>query len=192
MVVPGSERGDADPSWSPDGAQLVFDSLRNELVPDGYARPEIYVADFDGVNLHPITYSTPDQLYTDVQIRSNYGRLIKSLLVLGDPIGVALDGRILAVLTHPAHSQADELYVYRDGLLAHLTVPGTSSSLAASGGRIVFAAGNTIRLVEPRTGTIRLLAFTRGELIGVGISGRRVTWAENVRKRGLIRTLVLR
>ena len=58
-------------------------------------------------------------------------------------------------------------------------------------GRLVYAAGRTVRLVDLGSGKVRLLTFTRGPVVGVAISGRRVTWAENNGRRGRIRTLVL-
>jgi hypothetical protein len=36
-----------------------------------------------------------------------------------------------------------------------------------------------------------VLAFTGGPVVGLTISGRRVTWAENVGRHGRIRTLLL-
>jgi hypothetical protein len=70
-------------------------------------------------------------------------------------------------------------------------LPGSATLLAGSGGRFVYSADRTIRLVDVRTTVQRVLAFTAGPIVGLTISGDRVVWAENVGNHGRIRTLLL-
>lgn len=194
-LVPGTRRSDGDPTWSRDGTRIVFDSLWNDLDGDGLAEPELYITDAAGGNLQPLTFYLPAEWYTELQVRSNYGRLISRTLIQGTPLGLALDGRFAAILTRGAHTQAVRLAIVGAGsgyLRRFLDVPANAPGLiAARDGRAVFAAGGTIRTVALASGQMRVAAFTRGNVVGVAISGRRVWWAENVGSAGRIRTLLL-
>jgi len=192
----GTLRGDGNPSWSPDGSRILFDSLRNDLDGDSYAEPEIYVMNADGSgNVLPVTHGIDDELVAQLDIRSLYGRRLSNVQLGGAPLGLALDGRFAAVLTQPARTGQKHLQIVdarRGEMLTSALVPSSSvGPLSASRGRVVFAAARTIRLVELGSGRAHLLAFTRGRIVGVAISGRRVTWAENVGRSGRIRTLLL-
>jgi dipeptidyl aminopeptidase/acylaminoacyl peptidase len=192
--LPGTGRGDADPSWSPDGSRIVFDSLRNDLVADERGRPDLYVTDVGGGNLHPLTYTMADEWWSAVQVRGSYGRLLSSSLVFGQPLGLALAGRFAVILTRGAHEQATQLKIEdaRTGLLLRsVSVPSTAHGLYARGGRVVFVAGRTVRLVDLRTGKARRLVTADGPVVGVAISGRRVLWAENDGSHGRIRSVRL-
>jgi TolB protein len=194
-VLAGSRRGDGDPTWSPDGTRIVFDSLWNDLDGDGYAEPELYASDATGGNLQPLTFYLPADWYTELQVRSNYGRLLSRTLVEGTPLGLALDGRFAVVLTRGAHATAVRLAIVGagSGQLRHfLAVPANALGLiAARDGRCVFVAGGTIRTVALASGQTRVATFTRGKVVGVAISGRRIWWAENIGHSGRIRTLLL-
>src|SRR5205814_7127132 len=144
---------------------------------------------------HPLNCSIPDELDSGLEVRSSDGRVLSTGRVLGAPLGLALAGKYAAILAQPASSDERRLYVV-DARTAQvgrtLTVPSNAAApVSASGARAVFAAGRTIRLVDLASGQMRVLAKTRGPVVGVAISGRRVTWAENDGKRGRIRTLSL-
>jgi TolB protein len=192
-LLPNTQRGDSDPTWTPDAKRIAFDSARNDLVADAYSRPELYVTDASGGAVQPLTFTRYDQWRGVLQVHSLNGRLLFAASTFNQPVGLALDGRYTALLSRPAHSQAAYLQVFRGKPGASLTtgVPGSAAFLDASGGRAVFAAGRTIRLVDLRTAQQRVLAFTGGPVVGLTISERRVTWAENVGRHGRIRTLLL-
>jgi hypothetical protein len=130
-----------------------------------------------------------------VQVRSLYGRLISTYDAFGEPLGLALTGRYAAVLTRAAHTGAKAIIAAdarTGGLLRVVSVQRNAAGpISASGGRLVYSAGRSIRLVDLASGRAQLLSFTRGAVVGVTISGRSVSWAENVGKRGRIRTLLL-
>jgi hypothetical protein len=141
----------------------------------------------------PLTFTKYDEWWGDVQVRSSTGSLSFGAQAFGEARAIALDGRYTAVLSRPAHSRAAYLQIFRGrpGTSFRTAVPGNATLLAGSGGRFVYAAGLTIRLVDVRTAVQRVLAFAAGPIVGLTISGDRVVWAENVGKRGRIRTLLL-
>src|SRR3954471_14997596 len=191
-VVRNTERGDGHPSWTPDGKRLAFDSLRNDLVDDAYARPELYAVDAAGGAVSPLTFTKFDEWDGVLQVRSTAGRLLFSRETFGEPRTVALDGRFVTVLSRPAHSRAAYVQVFRNYRSPFATgAPGGAVLLAESGGRAVFAVGKSIRLIDVRSAAQGVLAFTGGPVVGLAISGSRVTWAENDGKRGRIRTMLL-
>src|SRR3954470_556629 len=191
-VVRNTERGDGHPSWTPDGKRLAIDSLRNDLVDDAYARPELYAVDAADGAVSPLTFTRFDEWHGVLQVRSTAGRLLLSRETFGEPRSVALDGRFVTVLSRPAHSRAAYVQVFRDYRSPFATgAPGGAVLLAESGGRAVFAVGKSIRLIDVRSAAQVVLAFTGGPVVGLAVSGRRVTWAENDGKRGRIRTMLL-
>lgn len=193
--LPSTQRGDGNPSWSPTGSTIVFDSLRNDLDGDVYAEPELYSTPAAGGDVNPLTYTKPDEWTSPIQVRSVYGRLLASYTAFGEPLGLALSGRYVAVLTHAVHTGRLAITIASagSGRLIRTTIVQSSAtgSISATGGRLVYAAGRTIRLLDLASGKAQLLAFTRGPVAGVAISGRRVTWAEHSGKGGRIRTLLL-
>jgi TolB protein len=195
-LLRGTVRADGHPSWSPDGSRILFDSLRNDLDGDYYAEPEVYVTNADGTGAAvPVTHGIDDELVARLEIRSIYGRLLSIAQLGGAPLGLALDGRYAAVLTQPARTGQKHLQVVNAGtgeVIRSILVPDSAvAPLSAHRGRVVFAAGHTIRIADLRSGDARLLAFARGRIVGVVISGRRVTWAENIGRSGRIRTVLL-
>lgn len=196
-VLAGTAPGDDDPSWSPDGKRVLFDSLANDLDADHLPDPEIYVvaADGNGDPL-PVAYGIRDDVNSNVQVHNIYGRLLSVEALNGIPLGLALDGHYAAVLTQATRSTQRRLYYVRARTgeeLRSVQVPSSARGpLSASGGRVVFAAGRTIRIGEIRSGQVRVLAHAGGPIVGVAINGRNVTWAENTGKNsGRIRTLRL-
>jgi hypothetical protein len=99
------------------------------------------------------------------------------------------------VLTRSAHGDETRLAVFDAGTgkpLRIIAVPANATgSLAVRGGRAVLAIGRSIRSVDLATGSVRVLAFAKGPIVGVAIAKTRVFWAENDGKRGRIRSLAL-
>ncbi len=193
--LPNTERGDGNPSWSPGGTAIAFDSLRNDLDGNVYAEPELYSTPAGGGEVKPLTYTKPDEWTSPLQVRSLYGRLLSSYTAFGEPLGIALSGRYVATLTRAVHTGELAITVVNagSGKLIRTSVVQSSAtgSISASGGRLVYAAGRTVRLLNLASGKSHLLAFTRGPVVGAAISGRRVTWAEQSGKGGRIRTILL-
>jgi TolB protein len=187
---------DLAPAWSPEGRRLLFASLRDDLVSsDGSFESEIYVTSPEnGGAVQPLTYTRPDEWQSAGQVMSSRGRLLTSLSSKGTPIAMALSGTLAAVLTELATGRKQiQLFDARSGVSRGVAlVPrGRAAGLAASGHWVVFSVDRTIRAIDARTRTRRLLTRTRGMPIGLSVAGRRVAWAENVRGRGRIRTMSL-
>jgi hypothetical protein len=185
-----NHEGDRAPDWSPDGRTIVFSSTRNDLIGDDERyESEIYSIGADGRGLRLLTAARASEWTTAGEIRSAGGALIGTFAASGRPRAVALAGSTVALLA------ADELKVFdartgasRGGVRLP---PRARSDLGASGRWAVFSALSTIRAVDLRTRAVRVLARTRGTPIGLSISGRRVTWAENRGGRGRIHLVSL-
>jgi WD40 repeat protein len=193
--VKGTMRGDAHPSWSSNGTTIAFDSVRNDLVPDIYARPELYVTDPNGHRTRPLTYTKPDEWGSPLEIRSLKGRLISAAAAPGAPLGAALSGRYAAVLTRAAHTGAKTIALFdatTGDLRTLLSVhPNAVGTIAASSGHLIYFTPRSIRWVDFRTESGGVVVHTKGTILGASIFGRRVVWAENARRRGVIRSAPL-
>ena len=191
--VRGTRRFDGNPSWSSDGTRIVFDSLRNDLDLDAFAEPEIYTYWVTYKYTSSINFYNPDYVYSEAEVRSNYGRTLSRGQFYGNPLGIAVSGKYTAVLTQPPDSSQKQLWVLgAKGGSRLIRVPSSSvGPITASNGRLVFVAGRTIRVVDLKTAKMRLVAFARGPIAGIAISGRRVSWAINIARHGRIRTVIL-
>jgi hypothetical protein len=70
-----------------------------------------------------------------------------------------------------------------------LRTPPTSSAPSGSAG--VFRVGRSIRVLDVRSGTVRLVATARSLPVGLSIESNRVMWAEHFRGRSRVRALWL-
>ena len=101
---------------------------------------------------------------------------------------IALTPSVVAVLTSGATGTRIERFAAsREVALGRTRVATNASDLSASPFGIVYRTGRTIRTL----GRARPLAVAAATPIGLSIDGRRVVWAENVRGRGRIRTLLI-
>ena len=135
------------------------------------------------------------QAHTRCAVWTPSGRLLSNDVVAGAPLAVALDGHYFVVLTmEPATGAKTIVLVHAGsgGTLRTLSVPAeTNTLLSASGGRAVYAVGNTIYVLTLGSGTTQAIARVRGRIAGLRISGLRVSWAENTGGHGRVRTLML-
>jgi hypothetical protein len=135
------------------------------------------------------------QAHTRCAVWTASGRLISNDVVAGGPLAAALDRHYFAVLTMEPATGAKTIVLVHAGsgeTLRTISVPpATNTILSASGGRAVYAVGNTIYALTLGTGTTQAIATAAGRIAGLTISGLRVTWAENLGGHGRIRTLTL-
>jgi hypothetical protein len=113
------------------------------------------------------------------------GALVTSFATRGHPVDVALGPRLLALLTRSVGGAATiTLFDASTGVPLHVvTVP--AQSLLANGpirrGRLIYSNGRrAIRALDTASLTSTRLAVTHVEPLGLSISGRRVTWVENL------------
>ena len=172
----------------------MFDSLRNDLVRGPEQRPELYVSDVGGGGLHPLLYTRADEWSSVVEVHSASGRLLSTRTAFGAPLGVAVTGRYVAVLTEAAHTNAKQFEISdaRTGNLLR-TVPigwsGATGPLYGEAGRVVYRAGRALMLLDLRSGVRRRLAVPRGRIAGFALAGNRLYWAENGAHGGRVRSL---
>ena len=187
--------GDGHPSWSPTGTAIAFDSLRNDLVRDADAQPELYVADVNAREARPLTYTKRDEWASPLVIRSLAGRLLSAGVAPGAPLGVVLSGGYCAVLTRAADTGAKTIAILdaRSGRLHDLRPvdPDTVGPIAASGRRLIYFTPRSIHWIDLGSDNTGVVVRTNGTIVGASLSGRRVFWAENKRRRGLVRTALV-
>jgi Tol biopolymer transport system component len=184
----------ARPSWSPDGGTIAFGDVAPEEAFDR-RRAGIYSVAADGSALRKLA---PDG-QTGVDLRdARTGGRIASFLVPGDGYRLALSRSYAALFVRAASTQATLLQLYqpRTGTLVRsipvsTTIDARPSLAVSDDGIAVFAVGRRIRALDARTGAIRTLADARSRPIGLSIDGRRLAWAENRGRRGVVRALVL-
>ena len=134
------------------------------------------------------------QAQTRCAIWTTSGRLISDDVVAGGALRIALDGQYLGVLAMEPATGAKTIVVVdaaSGATLRTVSAPFAAWNLAASGGRAVYSADGTIYALTLRTGTTQAIATVPGSIAGLGISGSRVTWAENHGGHGRVRTLML-
>ena len=160
-----------------------------------HARAAIYVANADGRGLRKLATIRAPEDTSAVTVRSaSDGASSSSVNVIGNAQALALSPSILAALIRTssgAHIELRkplEVEPYRT-----LSVPrAIAPELTASGRRVVYRTGRTIRMIDAASGRVSVIATAVGNPIGLSIEGHRVAWAENVGSRGRIRAVVLR
>jgi WD40 repeat protein len=184
------------PDWSPDGRRLVAWSTRDDLRDDDSVEGELYTLNArDGRELRSLTAARAADWATLAQVRTASGRVLTTFESTGEPRAIAFSGSLAALLTIPrAGLGRIALFDARSGKSRWvLRVPRNAGlGLDMDGRWVVFSAGSSVRAINVRTRTSRVLARARSAPIGLSLSGRRVAWAENVRGRGRVRALSLR
>jgi hypothetical protein len=94
----------------------------------------------------------------------------------------------VAVLVRSGGSAHIDRYDSRSGaLIGRASVPAaTANEIGISDAKIVYRVNKAIRILNARSGVQTSLAVAKGNPICLGIEGRRVAWAENVKRRGRI------
>jgi hypothetical protein len=121
------------------------------------------------------------------------GSLVCSVHPKGRPIAIALSSTLFADLERTPLGLRLAWYAAGDcAPRGSVPVPlATSPELSASGRRIVFRDGRSIRVADAHTNAVRGVARAAATPIGLSIEGARIAWGENVRGHGRIRELLL-
>jgi hypothetical protein len=136
--------------------------------------------------------------YASVQVYDLAGHLISSVVPDGTPRAIALAWPKLAVLFEFVDGTREiQLYDARtggfwfsggDGVFTR--VPPTVTRVSLGIGGAVYSIGSAIYVLRDQTP--RLVWRAAAPPVGLSIEGRRIAWAENVRGKGRIRTLIVR
>jgi hypothetical protein len=126
------------------------------------------------------------------EIRSLNGTLMTSQSLNGTPTAIALSDRFVAVLVRKGGSAHIDRYDSRSGaVIGRASVPvAIADEIGISDGTIVYRVRKAIRILDARSGVQTSLTVATAIPIGLGIEGRRVAWAENVKRRGRIMSVI--
>ncbi|HLY95044.1 MAG TPA: hypothetical protein VKP14_09375 [Gaiellaceae bacterium] len=120
------------------------------------------------------------------------GKRLTQVSPQGTPIALALAPTFLATLERRSKGLVLAWYDTAGRPAGSIPVAAdTSAELSANSRAIVFHSGRSIRVVYPRTHTVRTLARAATEPIGLSIEHNRIAWAENIGGKGRIRALQL-
>ena len=115
-------------------------------------------------------------------------------MLSGQVMELGMSGQRAALLVRNGVRTRIELRNLRDGSRER-RVPlseATKSSISIAGTTVVFQVGNTIRVLDTRSGRISVVAVVRGWPIGLSIERNRVVWAERLTGRpDLIRSITV-
>jgi Tol biopolymer transport system component len=177
------------PSWSPDSTWLAV-----TRTPQGSSGSDIFLLRADGSAESRLTTAKLEPIAPTLQLRdARNGRLIARVAYGGQGKAVALSPLLVAVLAKDAAGTHVALYDARSGSPAGIVrVRGNATDLSISGNRVVFRSGRSIWLLDALKKHVSLLATAATVPVGLSIDGRRVAWAENLRRGGRIRALEVR
>jgi hypothetical protein len=144
-----------------------------------------------GRRLEPLATYGPNR---PIEVRDTVtGRFLAAFTPEGTVRAVALAPSYVAVLVEgPDETRHVQLYAL-DGqaLRATRVASRAADQLSASPWGVVVHDGKTIRLVDARSGAVRIVAVARSVPVGVSIESNRIVWAERWRGRSYIRALWL-
>jgi hypothetical protein len=112
-------------------------------------------------------------------VRSLSGGRIAGFVAPGNPQGVALGARAVAVLTRKGNLASISVFEAATGRL-RLAVPVNPNAALAheaiTGHRLILSVGRTIRSLDLRTYSIATLGIAAAYPRWLSVSGRRVAW----------------
>jgi hypothetical protein len=111
------------------------------------------------------------------------GRRLAAFAPKGTIIDVALTPRIAAVEVQRPRAVRIVYYTVRTGaMLGNVAAPrgAAEGPFVASGPLIAYTSGRSVRVVDTRRGTSRIVATTRVEPSWLSLDGRRLGWVEDV------------
>jgi hypothetical protein len=166
------------PTWAPDSRRIAYVSAQD---------------DKDNGDSHlfaPGTRAGTDtpRPQTPIVVTSRGGRR-KTIAPGGEAFALAVTGEMTAALVRAGSSWRIEISGNRARSVA--LRHGRPPRLAASGHTVVFRIRRTIYALDAASGELRVVARSSGTPIGLSIVGRRVAWAENLRRGARVRAVVL-
>jgi hypothetical protein len=116
-----------------------------------------------------------------VTLRSRTGKKLADFKPTSEPVKLAVTSRMVAALVKADGRWQIEVLapVHRLVPLAH-----RPTAMTASGSTLLLSVDRTIYLLAARSGPPRVIARAAARPLGLSIAGRRVAWAENLRRRG--------
>jgi hypothetical protein len=111
------------------------------------------------------------------------GRNVLDLALGDEVVAVLLGGRPLRIVRRDARTGA---------VLGSTAVPGETVSIDADGKWLALAALGEIHVLDLTTGRLNRLWVTRGRPLGLSVSNGRVSWVENVRRKGFVSSIAIR
>jgi hypothetical protein len=114
------------------------------------------------------------------------GASVGSFSPEGMPLAIAFSPSAVAVLESTASGRQIEFRTPAGALLRTVEVEAKATGLSTTNTRTVFRVGKSIRTVGVRMGSVRQIATAKAIPIGLSIEGKRVAWAENVKKHGVL------
>jgi Tol biopolymer transport system component len=169
----------SDPSWAPDSTALAY----------AWAHDEKDNGDSHLCTSRPGPCTRLPRPRTSIAVGSRGSRRTTNITPGGEALALAVTREMSAALIHAGTSWQVEIY----GKWARIVrlARGPARELSASGSRLVLRVGRTIYALDARRGSPRVVAHASGSVVGLSISGRRVAWAENVRRGARVRAVLL-
>jgi dipeptidyl aminopeptidase/acylaminoacyl peptidase len=174
-----AEAATLGPSWAPDSRRLAF--ARSREYED---EEDSHICTLSG----RLTRTPPPQ--TPIAVHSRTGRLVARIDPGGEVVSLALGRGVAAALVRRDGSRRVEIYSPRRSTLS-LGKSKAAVTLAASGRKLVVGVGRRILLFDLHSGRLALVAHASSTPVGLSLTGRRVAWAENVRRRSRVRGVTL-
>ncbi len=168
---------DYGPSWAPDSSRIAF-ARQQEAKDLGDSH----------IFLRPgrqLTWLADPR--TPVTLLSRTGRTLAHFEPRGRVAQLLVTSKIVVALSHENTWQI-EILAPVDRVI-HIS--GRPEAIAAWGSTVAFAGGGSIYVFNARAGRPRAVALATIRPIGFSIVGRRVAWAQNLRRGALIRSLEL-
>lgn len=174
--------------WAPGRAALAWGDRPYEPT---YRTGGLFVANADGTGR--VRIAGRDEARVEIR-GAGSGALRRSFTAPGTALALASSARHVAVLVQDGSRLELRRFRANGSALGGSTVPSTVSRYYFSLGSrtIVYATRGRVFATDAETGKMTVVAKTKAPPVGVSILGRRIVWAENVkRNRALIRAVVL-